>query len=366
MLAVASWAEQPIRLRLGATLDLSGPYSLVGQAERDGLILAVEELNSKLSDLVIELQVEDNIGKASNAVTSARKLLDLHKVDVILSGFTHISTSVAPLVERAGKIFLYSCSIRDLAERSPLSFRDYPNIEDSGKLLAELVIKHGRKRVSFIGDQGEACVKAEDKFLTMIEGSGVEVVEKHRFLAREDFRPLLLRQKLNKTEALVLCDWQDAHTVMRQMAELQMLDLPTYHVVGRFLPIANSKQIRDLFEENGAISSWYGMPEKPVNKVQADFQELFRKRFGEDPFPDSGYSYDDVHALAKATLSCSKEHHADGGLNLDCIAKAFLKTDYMGVTGALRFDDTGNCDRPVFPIQVQHGEWVRLGDDDDY
>ena len=54
----------------------------------------------------MEIIAEDNQGDAKVAVTNASKLLNIDNVDIVLTGFTHITNAIKSLVAAKNKVMI--------------------------------------------------------------------------------------------------------------------------------------------------------------------------------------------------------------------------------------------------------------------
>lgn len=81
-------AQEPIKI--GAILVLSGPFIEVGEEEKRGIDLAVEEINAKGGILGRKLSViyEDEQLKPSIGIDKLAKLMQLDKADFIIGGYS--------------------------------------------------------------------------------------------------------------------------------------------------------------------------------------------------------------------------------------------------------------------------------------
>jgi branched-chain amino acid transport system substrate-binding protein len=353
----AGWSENPADLvKIGATLALSGKYSYIAEAERDGLILAQEEINSAggIAGKRIELIFEDNTGDAKTAVGTVRKLLHVDQVDIILSAFTHITQAVKDIVARENKVMLYASTVKEIAASNTFFFRDYSDVAESGVVLAKLADSRGYKKVALVRDEGDVCGFLEKAFLQEADKLEIKFLSKQEYISGEtDFRPLLLRALQSKPQALVFCAWRDTHLIMKQLSDLGRLAVPTLHAFAPFLPAADTQTIRRLYELNGTISTWHGFLADSEDETSRAFVGKFRNRFNRDPLADSAYFYDDLYALAAASADCL----TTSGLDSECLKSNLLKINLKGVAGQLSFDRHGNAKRGVLVITVKSGQW---------
>ena len=344
---------------IGATLALSGKLAFIGGAERDGLLLAVEEINDNggIGGCPLELVVEDNMGEAKAAVTSVKRLLQERKPDLIFSAFTHITQPVAEIVAKSDALMMYASSVKTMANSSRYVFRDYIDILEDGKLLAEQSILRKLSKVAVLEEESDSCFDFSDSFGEVASKGGVRVVKRYSYLPGDtDLKSLLLKIAQSKPEALIACTWRDSDLLMKQMAQLNLLSIPVFHVIAPFLPVADTPEIRKLYERNGSLSTWYGFVEQGRTVKQKRFAEKFKHRFGHSPRPDSAFTYDDLYVLKRAFEKCqgSESNYRK------CVAGEIIDTKYDGVGGLLSFDENGNVARDRILMKVVNGKWQEM------
>ena len=347
-------------IKIGTTLALSGKFAYLGEAQVNGLRMAVEEINSDggIRGKQLELIAEDNQGDAKQAVSNVSKLLNIDNADIILSAFTHITNAVKDVVEQKNKVMIYTSTVGDIAESSPLFFRDYYDAADNGRALAKLVRNSGYKNVSFLTEVSDQCLQLENAFKEESGKYGINVIRKESFNSTEkDLKTPLIKIKESNPEAIVVCAWRHEYILMKQLKELGMIETQTFHWVAPFLPVADTEDMRSLFEENNAVSTWYWFAEVDYNDKQREFFEKYQERYGVKPTGESVYAYDDIYILADALTKCDKKKQVrDSG----CIAEELLKTDYNGVAGRLTFTEKGVSNRDITAITVKNGLWTEV------
>jgi branched-chain amino acid transport system substrate-binding protein len=110
--AVAGASAQDV-YKIGMAAGLTGYAATVDRAWRDGVELAVAELNARggIMGRKVELVVEDNRSEPQEAVTVYRKMISSDRVSVFASGCVSAGNfAAAPLVMRA-EIPMVLCSI---------------------------------------------------------------------------------------------------------------------------------------------------------------------------------------------------------------------------------------------------------------
>ena len=351
---------EPAPIKLGASLALSGKLAALGQANQRGLQMAIEELNSRggVAGRRLLLVAENNEGEARVAVTGIMKLLNQDKVDLIYSVFTAITQAIKEQVVRAGKVMIYQASSPEISLAGDLIFRDYGDTKLSGELVAELLHQRKYDRVSTLFENGEFCKLVQDSYTDKANKLEIRSLSDQEFNPGEsDFRPMLMRMKARAAQALVLCTWRDTQVVAKQLKELNMLGIPTFHFHAPFLPVSNTPEIKSILEENGAISTWYGFLESSATDLQKEFMRKYEALYGEKPIlPEAVFAYDDVFVLAKALEGCLTQNSVDQG----CVAKNLRSKTFDGVSGQITFNAERRSTRRVLAITVKEGAWREL------
>jgi branched-chain amino acid transport system substrate-binding protein len=107
-------AKKPILI--GLTCDATGTFADSGQADRRGMILAIEEFNAKGGVLgrTIEHRWEDTETDASVAVRKAQRLIERDKIDFMIGALSSgVAAPLSELAQRYGIIYFNSNSSAD-------------------------------------------------------------------------------------------------------------------------------------------------------------------------------------------------------------------------------------------------------------
>ncbi len=107
-------AKKPILI--GLTCDATGTFADSGQADRRGMILAIEEFNAKGGVLgrPIEHKWEDTETDASVAVRKAQRLIERDKIDFMIGALSSgVAAPLSELAQRYGIIYCNSNSSAD-------------------------------------------------------------------------------------------------------------------------------------------------------------------------------------------------------------------------------------------------------------
>ena len=105
LLTTAAGAQE--KLKIGVIATLSGPPAVLGQQLRNGIQLAVKDLDGKLGGREVEVIVQDDELKPDVAVSKAKALIERDKVDFVVGPiFSNILQAIFKPVTDAGVILI--------------------------------------------------------------------------------------------------------------------------------------------------------------------------------------------------------------------------------------------------------------------
>lgn len=343
-------------IKIGSTLSLTGNLAYIGKSNMNGLTLAAEEINNNggINGRKIQIIVEDNQGDPKLAVTGVQKLLNVDNVDLLFSAFTPITKAISSIVKVKGIPMLYASTDGSIAQQSPVFFRDYFDAEQSGVALFNKIQSDNRKNVKIIGEQSDPCLLLVKAFKKEASTSGVKIIDETYFQPTDsDLRSHVTKLNLKDGEVLLACAYRHSNILIKNMSDLDYLDIPTYQLTTPFLPVASELVYREMFSKNKTVSTWYGFADKDNTPIQEKYIKNYKARFNEDPNANSSYSYDDMYVLAGVLGKCLKAEKIDN----ECFSEEMSKVDYDGVAGKLTFDDEGRSNRSTLIIQAENNQW---------
>ncbi|MEI6155382.1 MAG: ABC transporter substrate-binding protein, partial [Deltaproteobacteria bacterium] len=99
-------------VRIGAVLPLTGGLADLGNAQKQGMQLAVKELNAK-SKTKYELMIEDGKAEPKSSLDSANFLVSVKNAPIIITSFRGASLSVASGLEKSKVVILAHTATAD-------------------------------------------------------------------------------------------------------------------------------------------------------------------------------------------------------------------------------------------------------------
>src|SRR5882762_9700972 len=129
--SIGSAQAQDKTIKIGGLLPMSGPGAYFGAQDKQGVELALEELNKTgVNGYKFAVQYEDSACSPLPASQAAKRLIDQYKPDVIIGEECSDATlAIMPIVEQAKTPMINagSSSIKVTDPGNPYTFRIMPN-----------------------------------------------------------------------------------------------------------------------------------------------------------------------------------------------------------------------------------------------
>ena len=337
----------------------TGGAAAYGEAIKNGVDLAVEEINKKAEaekGYKINLVFEDTKGEKNEAINAMKKVI--HKDNVLavagpmLSGemFAAGPVAVQGKVVSLGK----STTAEGITDIGEYVFRNA--VPESIAVDAAIRKSHetlGFKTAAIMysnnNDQMVSVHKTAEKALKDL---GVQIVDVETFADKDtDFSAQLTKVQAAKPDIIVVASlYQEGALIMKKMREIGM----TQKVVG-----SNGFNSPAFITSAGAAADgvivgtpWF--PNKDDQKVK-DFRKAYTAKYGKEPDQFAAQAYDGMYLLYEALK-------ASGSTTDREKFRSALKNikDFMGVTGKFSFDEKRNPKMDVQVLEVQGGKFDAL------
>jgi branched-chain amino acid transport system substrate-binding protein len=328
-------------IKIGALFPMSGPGSYFGAQDKQGVELALEQLNKAgVNGFKFEVKYEDSACGPLPATQAVKRLLDQFKPDVVIGEECSDATlAVMPIMEQAKVPLLNagSSAIKITDPGNPWTFRIMPNEVMQGVDIATKAYKQLNARTAVLLHEntnagiGNANVFAET--FTKLGG---------KILADIGFGR----------------DVNDFTSIATRVASLGKIDvIPTYTLEGQGLKITQALAQAGVVKGGGGQAIqlgtiWlpFGFEQKAgkaavgyIRIVQFDptdqrdvvrkFIEAFKAKYNQDPTHLNAHAYDQVMLIADVVRRGAKDAQSIR------VGLAATK-NFSGVTGSVEFDKT--------------------------
>jgi len=327
-------------IHIGAVADVTGAQSVYGVSIRDGLNLALAEINAAggVSGNKIDLLLNDAASSKTQVINLYQQLINQQHVLAIIGPTLSSEAKVAdPIAQAAGvPVLATSNTASGITAIGPYIFRD--SLTEAA--IIPLTVKSAKQRlglhrVAIIYGNDDILTKGERSlFVTALAENGIAVTDVETFQKGDvDFSAQLTKIKGTKPDAIVACALaQEAASIM---IAARRLGLPTSvrFIGGNGFNSPTLAKIAGKDAE-GAISgaAWFSGSKRARNVA---FVAAFATRYGHAPDQFAAQAYDGLFILAQAI----KNAHTITDRAAVRAALAAVK-HYPGVTGDFSFTPT--------------------------
>lgn len=325
-------------VRLGAAEALTGPVAQYGISIRNGLELAINQINAKggINGDRLELTVEDDQAKKEEAINVFRQLIFRDKVLMIFGPTLSNSAFAADPIANQARIVVFGTSntASGLTDKMPFVFRNSVMEADVLPVTVKAAQQHYKLgKVAVIYGNDDAFTKdGYDVFRRVLAADRIPVTTTETYAKGDvDFKAQLTRIKSTGPDAIVCsCLAEEAANIMLQA---RTLGLKQPFIGGNGF---NSPKLFQI-AKGAADGTMMGTPWSSENHTPANdaFMKAYRAKYQADPDQFAAQAYDAVHITAQAIAAMK----FSGELAKDRITlqQELPKVKWVGATGPMQF-----------------------------
>lgn len=341
-------------IKVGVYVDLTGQTSSFGQSTRNGIQLAVDEINAAggVGGKKIQLIVEDDQGRPEQAKTVVSKLINQDKVQAVLGEVASTNSLAAAPVAQEAKIPMITPSstnpkVTEVGDYiSRVCFIDPFQGSTAAKFAAASL---NAKTAAILGDVNSDYSKGLTEFFRQefTKNGGRIVAEEAYTQSDPDFKGQLTKiRNLNPDVLYVPGYYGQVGIIARQARELGM-NMPMIGGDGW-----DSPELWKLGGEslkNSYISNHYSA-DNPAPEIQ-NFVKAYQAKFNVVPDSLAALAYDAAKVLADAIKRA-------GGANDSAKLKDAINgtKNFAGVTGMITLDANRNAIKPAVILELTPAE----------
>lgn len=344
-------------IKVGVNLELTGTVAAYGNAENNGVKLAVQEINKAggVDGKKIELVTKDNKSENAEASTAATNLAIQSQVNAMIGPATSGAVAAASLnAQKTGVPLLTPSGTQDdLTLDTVDGVKKYvfrTTFQDSfqGQVLAQYAYSNlnAKKVVLYYDNSSDYAKGIAEEFKKKYQG---DIVTTATFASGDkDFQSALTKIKNLDYDAIVMPGYYTETGIITKQARDMGISVPILGPDG-----FNDDSFADLAGKANANSVYYvsGYSTKTALSGKAnDFIKAYKAKYGSEPNMFAALSYDSVYMIAKA---------AEGAKTSIDIANnlAELK-DFDGVTGKMTIDKKHNPIKTALMVIMKDGAEV--------
>ena len=328
----------------GQAAALEGPYSVLGQGMRHGIIAAFTEINAKggIDGRKIEIVSYDNHSSSADSVRAFQRAVNEDKVNVVISSYiSEVVLALEPWASRLKTPFVtpgaasneISKSVHADYEKNKYTFHGYLtsaalalSVCDAAK---ELLVDQKHMKTAVIMSEDAAWTKPLDVgYEECLPKIGLKVVDHIRFSPdTTDFTPIFNKVEAAKPDVIIT---GISHVGVQPTVQWknQQVPIPMFGISSQATNETFGKDTNDAAE--GVLYQGVSGPNVAVTPKSVPFAEDFKKRYGNYPSYAGYTAYDEVYYIADAVKRA-------GSVEADKVVDALEKTDWEGTIGRVQF-----------------------------
>lgn len=329
----------PPPIRIGAVYILSGPFGVYGEFARNGIELAVEQINAKGGVLGRKLEVvlADSEGKANVAINAIRRLVSADGVDLLMGiDSSGVARGVAPLMHTLRKpLIVTHAATPDLTGRlcNKWVFRNSVNIAQNMRAASTIAAGMPARRWTTIGPNYAFGHQSWEFFRAYLESERPDAsfLDPHfPTFGTPDFRATIRDVLAQRPEGVLVSLWGgDLISFLRQARELDFFgqDFEVMLTLGAAVEVLRA--LETGMPEGIWVGTryWHAGPKSATNRA---FVAAYKARFGAPPSYNSHNAYAAVFAYKQAI-------EAAGSLDAEAVAAALSSMEMTAPIGTFEF-----------------------------
>lgn len=363
--AVVGWAascSEPAPIVVGGLVSETGAAQRYGQLAREGMDLALEEINAQgglPNGRQLRIEYRDDGSSPEKARAAVAELIRQVEVNAIVGGVTSaVAEGVLPqLIDKEVVLISPSASSPRLTSMGGgWFFRDYPSDTAEVRSMASLARRLETTEAAVIAQNEAFGQGLAEIFTGAFQGAGGKIVLQQNFslpLLPDEAVALAQKVVASKATAVYLAGWEGE--VAALIDALQVSDF-------RGIKLASSAVSPEIIRLSGRASERLVFPQSAINLETGEphvkaFVEAFKKKYDRAPSAWAAYGYDAVKVLATALGKTRMGTAAE-------IKEQLTRLEYAGVTGPIKFDPKGDITREPHLYAVINGEMVHFEETD--
>jgi branched-chain amino acid transport system substrate-binding protein len=343
-------------IKIGYYGDLSGPTFNFGESAKNGVLMAVEEINQAggLNGHRIDLVIEDDQGSAERAAARAGKLIDQDKVIAVIAGGTSGNSRAAAPKAQVAKIPLISPSATDpeVTKIGDYIFRACFIDTFQGEVMAKFAFNtlKAQKAAILLDFNSPYSRGLSDFFELSFTRLGGQIVNKQLYTITDgDFRGQLNAIRLSDPDVIYVPGYYGNIAFIAKQARQMGITQALLGGDGWDAP-----ELWDLGGDalNGSYISNHYSAEDPSDAIQ-QFVRDYKLRYGNlTPDAHAALGYDTMRVLADAIQRA-------GSTEGPKLRNALAQTkNFSGVTGLITINDERNAIKPAVILKLLDRKYV--------
>lgn len=340
-------------LKIGVNLELTGSVAAYGNAEKNGINLAVEQINKAggVDGKKIEVITKDNKSENAEASTAATNLAVQSQVNAMIGPATSGAVAAASLnAQKTGVPLLTPSGTQDDLTIDKDGVKKYifrTTFQDSfqGQVLAQYAYQNlnAKKVVLYYDNSSDYAKGIAEEFQRVYPG---EIVTVATFASGDkDFQSALTKFKDLDYDAIVMPGYYTETAIITKQARDMGIEVPILGPDGfnddSFGDLAGVANTHDVYYVSGYSTK------TALSDKAAQFIEAYKKKYGSEPNMFAALAYDSVYMIAEAAKGAKT--------SIDIADNLAKLSQFDGVTGTMTIDKDHNPIKTALMVKMENG-----------
>ncbi len=340
-------AEEEV-IKIGAVLSLTGIAQNHGQNNREGIDLAVKEINESggVNGKEIKVIYEDDATDSKNTVTIVHKFIDIDNVDVIIGPtWDFLANAAIPVIDKGKKVTITPSVLGDTIEvTSPYFFSTFSPVAFKQKTVEKFLGEFRNQKIGIMiinSPWAVAHLETYKKAILATNNLLVKEIILSEFDNNEMSTELAILKDLNLDAILVCLNDYDSVNFLKKVKEL---DIQAKILGNEHFGDILKNGLLDMDTADGVYFTDLSLPSE-------DFITKFKEVYKKEPGLYSDTAYDTVYLIAKVI--------EEYGRDSESIRQGLKKIKYNGVSGEISFSENNYSSNKEFElILIKNGQFV--------
>ncbi|HTZ18810.1 MAG TPA: ABC transporter substrate-binding protein [Dissulfurispiraceae bacterium] len=361
--AGTSGAAQPYKI--GVIVAATGSASFLGEPEKNTFIMLADQINKAggINGHPLEVIVEDSKSDETQAVLSAKKLLDQDNVLAILGpSTTGESMAIIPILTKAQTPMISVASgaviVQPVSERYWI-FKTPQNDSSMIETIYTYIKKHNITKVGIMSVASSFGDSSRKALLELAPKYGVTVVADERYGPKDaDMTTQLVKLKAAGAQAIVNMSIGPSQLIVTKNWAALKMGMPLFHSHGwgnRKNIELTGKASEGVLSPSGRLLVWHKLSDKnPQKKLLKKYAEDYTARYNTEPAIFGGHAYDAFYMVVEAL----KKVGPDKKKIRDYIETKI--TNWPGTGGVFKMSPGDHCGldkNSMDVVVVKNGDW---------
>lgn len=342
-------------IKIGSTLDLTGPNAVYGEQVRQGLDLAIDEVNKGggIGGMQVEIKYLDSKSDAKTAVTNTQQLISVNGSKILIGEISSSATqAMIPVVEQ-NKAFLFApaSSSPKLTNISKSFARNWPSdVAEAGSAAQFAKTNFMAATAAIIYVNSDYGLGLKEKFTQVFEGAGGKVVSFEPYAVdATDFKTVLLKVKAANPDCIYLAgNPKEMGACIKQLRENNL----TSKIISNTGFLQN-----DCLSLAGSAANGVIVPTPEYNPADStkqsifSFYKKFKAKYNTEPTMVNANAYDAIYLIKEAI-----EKQGYDALKIGEYIRN--KKSFEGAAGVVNFTD-GDVEVGIVFMIIENGKPIK-------